>query len=109
MLTLLRVASYLTVYNVMLVLGITFYCMSFLVYLFGALRASRKLHKTLVGSVLSATLRWLDKTPTSRIITRCTQDIQCSECSLSTRPTTDAVRAKHTLQSTDSSRTRSAG
>ena len=76
----LCVVSYLTVYNVMLVLGIMFYCMSFLVYLFGALRASRKLHKTLVGSVLSATLRWLDKTPTSRIITRCTQDIQCSEC-----------------------------
>ncbi|KAI0329604.1 multidrug resistance-associated ABC transporter [Cubamyces sp. BRFM 1775] len=72
-----NVAYYLSVYNGILVIGITMYCTSFLVYLYGALRASRSLHKTLVQSVLSATLRWLDKTPTSRIITRCTQDIQC--------------------------------
>ena len=70
--------SYLTVYNVMLIVGILFYCSSYVVYLFGVLRASRSMHATLIRSVLSATLRWLDKTPTSRIITRCTQDIQCS-------------------------------
>ena len=70
--------SYLTVYNVMLIVGILFYCSSYVVYLFGVLRASRSIHATLIRSVLSATLRWLDKTPTSRIITRCTQDIQCS-------------------------------
>ena len=62
-----------------LLFGITFYCTSYVIYLFGVVRASRSIHKTLVGSILSATLRWLDKTPTSRIITRCTQDIQCSE------------------------------
>ncbi|KAI0750650.1 hypothetical protein C8Q80DRAFT_1097969 [Daedaleopsis nitida] len=67
---------YLTVYNILLVISIVMYCSSYLVYLFGVLRASRSIHKSLVGSVLSATLRWLDKTPTSRIITRCTQDIQ---------------------------------
>ncbi|RDX55372.1 hypothetical protein OH76DRAFT_1428233 [Lentinus brumalis] len=71
------VGYYLTVYNVMLIVGIVCYCTSYVIYLFGVLRASRSIHKTLVGSVLSATLRWLDKTPTSRIITRCTQDIQC--------------------------------
>ena len=70
--------SYLTVYNVMLIVGILFYCSSYVVYLFGVLRASRSMHATLIRSVLSATLLWLDKTPTSRIITRCTQDIQCS-------------------------------
>ena len=70
--------SYLTVYNVMLIVGILFYCSSYVVYLFGVLRASRSMHATLIRSVLSATLRWLDKTPTSSIITRCTQDIQCS-------------------------------
>ncbi|KAI0832850.1 multidrug resistance-associated ABC transporter [Trametes gibbosa] len=68
---------YLTIYVALLVIGVTFYCVSFLLYLFGALRSSRTIHKTLVQSVLSSTLRWLDKTPTSRIITRCTQDIQC--------------------------------
>ncbi|KAI0711030.1 hypothetical protein C8T65DRAFT_739602 [Cerioporus squamosus] len=72
-----NVGYYLTVYNVMLIVGIVCYCLSYVIYLFGVLRASRSIHKTLVGSVLSATLRWLDKTPTSRIITRCTQDIQC--------------------------------
>ncbi|KAI0650859.1 multidrug resistance-associated ABC transporter [Trametes meyenii] len=72
-----NVFYYLTVYITMLTIGVTVYCMSFLVYLFGALRASRSIHKTLVQSILSSTLRWLDKTPTSRIITRCTQDIQC--------------------------------
>lgn len=70
--------SYLSVYNIMLTFGIICYCSSYVVYLFGVLRASRSMHATLVRSVLSATLRWLDKTPTSRIITRCTQDIQCS-------------------------------
>ena len=74
--------SYLTVYNVMLIVGIVFYCVSYVIYLFGVLRASRSIHATLIRSVLSATLRWLDKTPTSRIITRCTQDIQCSTYTL---------------------------
>ena len=46
-------------YNGILVIGITMYCTSFLVYLYGALRASRSLHKTLVQSVLSATLRYV--------------------------------------------------
>ncbi|KAI0371499.1 multidrug resistance-associated ABC transporter [Pilatotrama ljubarskyi] len=72
-----NVFYYLTVYNAVLVVGITMYCTSFLVYLFGALRASRSIHRTLLQSVLGSTLRWLDKTPTSRIITRCTQDMQC--------------------------------
>ncbi|KAL7284518.1 hypothetical protein ACG7TL_001809 [Trametes sanguinea] len=44
-------------------------------YVFGSLRAARVIHKQLVTSVLSTTLRWLDKTPTARIIARCTEDI----------------------------------
>ncbi|KAG1858585.1 hypothetical protein C8R48DRAFT_775022 [Suillus tomentosus] len=42
----------------------------------GSMRASRTIHKKLVQSVLGTTLRWLDTTPTSRVITRCTQDIR---------------------------------
>ncbi|KAH9854915.1 multidrug resistance-associated ABC transporter [Lenzites betulinus] len=72
-----KVSYYLAIYISLLVVGITFYCVSFLVYLFGTLRSSRNIHTRLVRSILSSTLRWLDKTPTSRIITRCTQDIQC--------------------------------
>lgn len=49
--------SYLAVYITLLVVAITVYCSSFLVYLFGSLRASRFIHNTLVKSVLSSTLR----------------------------------------------------
>ncbi|KAI0774725.1 multidrug resistance-associated ABC transporter [Trametes elegans] len=54
-----NVFYYLAVYVTVLVIGITFYCTSFLVYLYGALRASRKIHKTLLQSVLSSTLRYV--------------------------------------------------
>ncbi|KAF8883986.1 P-loop containing nucleoside triphosphate hydrolase protein [Infundibulicybe gibba] len=43
---------------------------AYVVYIFGTLRASRSVHKQLIESVLGTTLRWLDTTPTSRVITR---------------------------------------
>jgi ABC-type multidrug transport system fused ATPase/permease subunit len=43
---------------------------------FAQIRVSRVVHNKLTGSLLSSTFRWLDTTPTSRIIARCTQDIQ---------------------------------
>ncbi|KAJ7161077.1 multidrug resistance-associated ABC transporter [Mycena filopes] len=52
-----------------------FYACGFLVYTFGILRASKTLHQQLMDSVLGTTLRWLDTTPTSRIIARATQDM----------------------------------
>ncbi|KAH6916799.1 ATP-binding cassette transporter [Coprinopsis sp. MPI-PUGE-AT-0042] len=45
-------------------------------------RASKTLHAKLVKSVLGTTLRWLDTTPVSRILTRCTQDIRVVDDSL---------------------------
>ncbi|KAJ3850966.1 hypothetical protein EV368DRAFT_74841 [Lentinula lateritia] len=48
----------------------------FIIYLYGVLRASRSIHKQLMQSVLGSTLRWLDTTPTSRVITRATQDMR---------------------------------
>ncbi|KAI9059804.1 multidrug resistance-associated ABC transporter [Trametes sanguinea] len=80
-----NVFFYLSVYNGLLALGVISYCVSFLVHLYGSLRASRSIHTTLLQSVLHSTLRWLDKTPTSRIITRCTQDIQCVDGPLATK------------------------
>lgn len=86
--------SYLTVYTLLLAVAAIFYSLAFLVYIFGSLRASKIIHKALVESVLGTTLRfvvlpqwklhvmlidlprWLDKTPTSRVIARCTQDIR---------------------------------
>ncbi|KAI0791665.1 P-loop containing nucleoside triphosphate hydrolase protein [Abortiporus biennis] len=67
---------WLSVYCMVVLIAITLYCISFAVYLYGTLRAARTIHRLLITSVLSSTLRWLDKTPVSRIIARCTHDIQ---------------------------------
>lgn len=76
--------------------GITvlLFSISYITYIFGSLRAAKVIHSTLMASVFGSTLRyafrsspyfdadrparWLDMTPASRIITRCTQDIQAS-------------------------------
>ncbi|KAI9444465.1 P-loop containing nucleoside triphosphate hydrolase protein [Lactarius indigo] len=71
-----NITFYLTVYGLILFAATASYMAGFGVYIFGALRASRAIHRTLIDSVLSTTLRWLDTTPTSRIITRVTQDIR---------------------------------
>lgn len=42
----------------------------------GVIRASRKIHETLVTSVLTTTLRFLDKTPIGRIVARFTRDVR---------------------------------
>lgn len=70
------VQFYLSVYGALLLLGSCLYIPGYLLYYRGTLRASRAIHKKLVEAVLGATLRWLDTTPTSRVITRCTQDIR---------------------------------
>ncbi|KAJ7284876.1 P-loop containing nucleoside triphosphate hydrolase protein [Mycena rebaudengoi] len=49
---------------------------------FGQLRASKKIHKSLIESILSAPLRWLDVTPTSRIIARVTNDVRAVDDTL---------------------------
>ncbi|RXW20112.1 hypothetical protein EST38_g5743 [Candolleomyces aberdarensis] len=50
----------------------------------GGMRASKTIHKSLTETVLGATLRWLDETPMSRVITRLTQDIQSLDSTLVT-------------------------
>ncbi|RPD67396.1 P-loop containing nucleoside triphosphate hydrolase protein [Lentinus tigrinus ALCF2SS1-6] len=74
---------YLGMYAGIIALDYTFRWSSFIIYLFGMMRACRKIHNSLIASVLHATLRWLDTTPTSRIIARCTQDIQTIDGPLS--------------------------
>ncbi|KAE9396473.1 hypothetical protein BT96DRAFT_996727 [Gymnopus androsaceus JB14] len=71
-----NVPLYIAIYVAILVFLILTFCIGFVVYLWGVLRASRIIHERLVTSVIGTTLRWLDTTPTSRVITRCTQDIR---------------------------------
>ncbi|KAH9053585.1 hypothetical protein EDB87DRAFT_1825596 [Lactarius vividus] len=70
------VAFYLTVYGLILLVAIFSYTIGSGVYTFGTLRASRSIHQKLIESILGTTLRWLDTTPTSRVIARVTQDIR---------------------------------
>ncbi|KAG8764714.1 hypothetical protein FRC12_007931 [Ceratobasidium sp. 428] len=60
------------------------YSSTFAVHIFGAVRASQRVHDQLVASVLGAPLRWLDSTPAGRITARFTQDIRAVDDSLPT-------------------------
>ncbi|EIN07978.1 P-loop containing nucleoside triphosphate hydrolase protein [Punctularia strigosozonata HHB-11173 SS5] len=44
-------------------------------WIYGGIRASRRIHRSLVASVLSSTFRWLDTVPNARVITRFTKDL----------------------------------
>ncbi|EIM92492.1 uncharacterized protein STEHIDRAFT_127305 [Stereum hirsutum FP-91666 SS1] len=70
---------YLTVYVILLLVGVIIYSIGSAVFVFGSLSASRSIHKRLISSILGTTLRWLDTTPVSRVITRCTQDIRAMD------------------------------
>jgi ABC-type multidrug transport system fused ATPase/permease subunit len=71
-----NVKLYLSGYALLMLSGCLMYTVGYYMYYRGSMRASRTIHKKLVQSVLGTTLRWLDTTPTSRVITRCTQDIR---------------------------------
>ncbi|KAH9911177.1 P-loop containing nucleoside triphosphate hydrolase protein [Epithele typhae] len=70
------VSYYLGMYSVTVLIGMIMSAFCIIYYVFGTIRAGRIIHEKLVVSVMGTTLRWLDKTPTSRIIARCTEDIQ---------------------------------
>ncbi|KAI0633842.1 multidrug resistance-associated ABC transporter [Trametes polyzona] len=76
------VSFYLPLYLGSVVLTILAYAVAWLFYITGSTRASRIIHSQLVATILGTTLRWLDMTPTSRIIARCTADMHEVDVSL---------------------------
>ncbi|KAL1726027.1 P-loop containing nucleoside triphosphate hydrolase protein [Schizophyllum commune] len=70
-----NVLRYLGGFGLILLAQIIATVVSFMTFIFGGVRASRILHNALADSMLGATLRWLDQTPASRIITRFTSDM----------------------------------
>ncbi|TFK52961.1 P-loop containing nucleoside triphosphate hydrolase protein [Heliocybe sulcata] len=70
------VSWYLAIYCIIVALTAVSAYITRSTYFRGSIRASRRIHHHLMQSVLHTTLRWLDETPTSRIMTRCTQDIR---------------------------------
>ncbi|KIK53742.1 hypothetical protein GYMLUDRAFT_178425, partial [Collybiopsis luxurians FD-317 M1] len=69
------IVFYLTIYVAILVVVIASNTGTDLLFISGTIRGSRRIHEQLAEVILGTTLRWLDKTPTSRILTRFTQDI----------------------------------
>ncbi|KAL0958339.1 hypothetical protein HGRIS_000484 [Hohenbuehelia grisea] len=67
---------YLSRYSMLLAACLFGYVVAELSFYSGIVRASRRIHQQLVESALGTTLRWLDTTPTSLVIARCTQDIR---------------------------------
>ncbi|KAJ6584840.1 multidrug resistance-associated ABC transporter [Mycena capillaripes] len=67
---------YLEVYGASVVLAMVFYIIAkTTTYVVGMMRAAKIIHAELIDSVVGTTLRWLDTTPMSRVITRATQDM----------------------------------
>ncbi|KAF7324455.1 ATP-binding cassette transporter abc4 [Mycena sanguinolenta] len=71
-----HVAYHLSIYAGILFATMMIHSCSFLVYLFGMVRASSIIHTKLIQSIMGTTLRFLDITPTSRVIARCTEDLR---------------------------------
>ncbi|KAF7296042.1 Multidrug resistance-associated ABC transporter [Mycena kentingensis (nom. inval.)] len=67
---------YLSGYAILLAIGVVFFSSYFAVFTFGAIRSSLRIHQQLMAAVVGCTLRWLDATPTSRIMARAVQDIK---------------------------------
>ncbi|KAF9525551.1 multidrug resistance-associated ABC transporter [Crepidotus variabilis] len=75
-------AHYLSIYSALLLFCVLVYGAENLFYNLGTQRASRSINSQLVHSLLNSTLRWLDETPASRMITRCTQDMAAIDIQL---------------------------
>ncbi|KAF7325835.1 ATP-binding cassette transporter [Mycena kentingensis (nom. inval.)] len=68
-------AFHLGIYASLSVFDVVTHSIADVVFAYACLRASRVIHFDLIKSVLGTTLRWLDVTPTSRVIARFTADI----------------------------------
>ncbi|GJE99674.1 multidrug resistance-associated ABC transporter [Phanerochaete sordida] len=76
------VPYYLGVYSLLFLLIAVFQFGQSFVDAIGRIKASRVIHEKLMSSVFGSTFRWLDVTPTSRILTRCTQDMQAVDAAV---------------------------
>ncbi|KAJ7283148.1 P-loop containing nucleoside triphosphate hydrolase protein [Mycena rebaudengoi] len=76
------VLLFMTLFIGIIFVNLLFFGVIFIMVVFGQLRASKTIHQRLIASILSAPLRWLDVTPTSRIIARVTNDIRAVDDSL---------------------------
>ncbi|KZV67494.1 P-loop containing nucleoside triphosphate hydrolase protein [Peniophora sp. CONT] len=71
-----NVTYYLIVFLLLVVGTVLMFMEANGAYVFGVIRSAKRVHGLLMHSILGTTLRWVDSTPSSRIITRCTKDIK---------------------------------
>ncbi|KAJ3890747.1 P-loop containing nucleoside triphosphate hydrolase protein [Lentinula edodes] len=76
------VSWFLSVYAGLLLSSMSIYSFAFTLWTFGSIRASQIIHRSFINSIMTSTFRWLDTTPTSRIIIRATADIRSIDDSL---------------------------
>ncbi|KAJ7071468.1 hypothetical protein C8F01DRAFT_1317436 [Mycena amicta] len=77
-----RVSYYLGIFTLLVLSTIGSFVVTFAFYNAGVFRASQSIHRQLVEAVIGTTFRWLNTTPSSRFLTRCTIDIQTVDGSL---------------------------
>ncbi|KAJ3513917.1 hypothetical protein NLJ89_g2683 [Agrocybe chaxingu] len=71
-----NVPFYLMLYCFLMLFMLVTLALSNIFFVAGALRAAKVINTRLMDSIFGSTWRWLDETPTGRIITRCTQDVR---------------------------------
>ncbi|KAF7377837.1 hypothetical protein MSAN_00207200 [Mycena sanguinolenta] len=77
------VFKYIGGFSLLVLVTMVVHCSAYLYFTLGSFNASKAIHKQLFNSVVGTTFRWLDVTPTSRIIARFTADIDTIDDSLS--------------------------
>ncbi|KAI0031196.1 hypothetical protein K488DRAFT_79193 [Vararia minispora EC-137] len=79
----ISIAFYLGIFVCISFASLILQVASVVIFVLGLVRAVKHIHKLLIDAILGASLRWLDTTPTSRVIVRCTQDIQSVDSNVS--------------------------
>ncbi|KAF7368478.1 Multidrug resistance-associated ABC transporter protein [Mycena venus] len=77
-----NVVFFLSLFVGIVFFSVVVFAAAFISLVWGQLRASKAIHASLIGSVLTAPLRWLDTTPTSRILARVTNDVKAVDDSI---------------------------
>ncbi|KAJ6551726.1 multidrug resistance-associated ABC transporter [Mycena capillaripes] len=77
------VFKYIAGFSLLVLVSTAVSCTGYVYFTLGSFNASKVVHTQMLNSVMGTTFRWLDVTPTSRIITRCTSDTDALDDSLS--------------------------
>ncbi|KAJ7059261.1 P-loop containing nucleoside triphosphate hydrolase protein [Mycena amicta] len=72
----------LTLFSLIALTSTTALSVVYIYLVVGQLRASKVIHQSLIESILTAPLRWLDVTPASRLLARVTSDVRAVDDAL---------------------------